>query len=131
METKPIRIRVARRIAVWSSAGLLLAASCGASDLRLAADIIGVASQVFRSADSGRGNDINFGEFQKFQGFLTRGDLANNRKALIVLKQPSRGFADCFIILHHEDSKTMQREVLVGRDFGGWRLSAHAINQRH
>ncbi len=63
METKPIGIRVARRLAVWSSAGLLLATSCVGSDLRLAADIIGVASQVFRAADNGRGTDINFGQW--------------------------------------------------------------------
>ena len=63
MEAKPIRIRVARRIAAWSSAGLLLATSCGASDLRLVADVIGVASQVFRAADHQRQNDINFGDW--------------------------------------------------------------------
>lgn len=63
MKPKPIRIRAARWIAAWSSAGLLLATSCGAGDLRLAADIIGVASQVFRAADNGRGYDINFGEW--------------------------------------------------------------------
>ena len=63
MEPKPIRIRVARRIAAWSSTGLLLATSCGASELRLVADVIGAASQVIRDADRQRGDDINFGDW--------------------------------------------------------------------